>query len=52
MLPRLDEEDDKVWTECTLSKILNGKSSLSLTDLDILASTSMQKSIQRKQLTK
>ncbi|WP_449454735.1 hypothetical protein [Streptococcus suis] len=35
--PRLDEEDGKVWTERTLSKILNGKSSLSLTDLDILA---------------
>ncbi|HFI0776273.1 TPA: hypothetical protein ACGO6N_001168 [Streptococcus suis] len=33
--PRLDEEE--LWTECTLSKILNGKSSLSLNDLDTLA---------------
>lgn len=33
--PRLDEE--KLWTEYTLSKILNGKSSLSLNDLDTLA---------------
>ncbi|HFI0449373.1 TPA: hypothetical protein ACGOY6_001613 [Streptococcus suis] len=33
--PRLDEEES--WTECTLSKILNGKSSLSLNDLDTLA---------------